>query len=126
MTDKPESNYVPQYSRAGVYSNKSAAPTTVVDRRERFGRVLKVVQDGGGWLVSPPGAEECRMECLPGSTLPDDLREKGYTVTADGEGTRILPHAVTEDILVEGSTRPTRRVTHAGIVPVDRFKFNLP
>ena len=126
MTDKPESNYVPQYSRAGVYSDKRAAPTTVAERKGRFAGLLDFVGKRGGWPTSVAGEEVVRMECLPGSTLPDDLRGKGYKVEPDGEGTRLIPNAVVETILVEGSTRPTRRVTHAGIVPVDRFKFNLP
>jgi hypothetical protein len=33
------------------------------------------------------------MECLPGSTLPDELRKAGYDVTGIGSGERILPTA---------------------------------
>ena len=47
-------------------------------------------------------------------------------VEPEGEGTRIIPHAITEDVITEGSTRPVFRTTHAGIVALERFKFSLP
>jgi hypothetical protein len=65
-----------------------------------------------------------RMECLPGSTLPDELRNKGYTVTEIGEGMRILPAAIVTLTVVEGSSVPIP-VTHAGIVRVQRYGFAL-
>jgi hypothetical protein len=36
------------------------------------------------------------VECLPGSTLPAELRKLGYDVTKAGEGERILAGAVVE------------------------------
>ena len=48
-----------------------------------------------GWLTSIPGDVEVTMECLPGSTLPDELRRAGYTVTETGTTQRILAHAIT-------------------------------
>jgi hypothetical protein len=66
------------------------------------------------------------MECLAGSTLPAELRKRfDYILVPDGEGTRIIPHAITEDVITEGSTRPAFRTTHAGIVTVKRFSFLL-
>jgi hypothetical protein len=78
------------------------------------------------------------IECLPGSTLPAELRERfGYNVTTDGEGERILAGAVIErfarradgelERVTEGSSRPvTHSVTHAGIVWVQRYGFEIP
>jgi len=43
-----------------------------------------------------------RFEALPGSTLPDQLREAGYDVTEIGTTQRILSHAV-EDKFVIGT-----------------------
>jgi hypothetical protein len=77
------------------------------------------------------------MECLPGSTLPDELRAQlGYDVRDLGDGERILAAAIVEQFtlaadgefepLVEGSTKPvaqTRR--HAGIVRVKRYGFSM-
>lgn len=71
------------------------------------------------------------MECLPGSSLPDELQARGYHVTATGEGERIVPNAMVEKFitgadgtfvsLTEGSTRPVAStVTHAGICKVKR------
>jgi hypothetical protein len=61
----------------------------------------------------------------------------GYIVEKTGETQRILPHAITEELITtssgavvpvtEGSTRPvTRRVTHAGIAIVDQFDLRMP
>jgi len=38
----------------------------------------------------------------------------------------LIPHAITEVVVTEGSTRVAYLTTHAGIVSVDRFKFSLP
>jgi hypothetical protein len=76
------------------------------------------------------------MECLPGSTLPDELRKAGYDVTEIGAGERILPTAIVErftmtaagefEPLVEGSTKPiASTVTHAGIVKVVQYAFSM-
>jgi hypothetical protein len=83
-----------------------------------------------------PGDPEVRMECLPGSTLPDELRQLGYDVRDLGDGERILAAAITErfvrradgelEPLVEGSTRPIAEArTHAGICKVRRFGFSI-
>jgi hypothetical protein len=74
---------------------------------------------------------------LPGSTLPDELRQLGYDVRDLGDGERILAAAIVErftltadgefEPLVEGSTKPiASTVTHAGIVKVKRFVFEMP
>jgi hypothetical protein len=77
------------------------------------------------------------MECLPGSTLPDELRQLSYDVRDLGDCERILAAAIVErftltadgefEPLVEGSTKPVAQtVTHAGIVKVKRFVFEMP
>jgi hypothetical protein len=43
-------------------------------------------------------------------------------VEPDGEGTRIISHAITEDVITEGSTKVAFRT----IVAVQRFRFDLP
>jgi hypothetical protein len=42
------------------------------------------------------------VETLPGSTLPDELRERGYDVREIGEGERILSAAITEWMVQNG------------------------
>lgn len=121
-----EDNYIPMYMRRPSEVTKPTAAQTLTERKELFEGVNAFVRKGGGWITSIPGARDVMMECLPGSALPDALREKGYTVEADGQGTRLIPHAITETVVTEGSTRPTYRTTHAGIVSVQRFRFMLP
>ena len=76
------------------------------------------------------------MECLPGSTLPDELRKAGYDVRDLGDGERILATAIVErfttrgdgelEPLVEGSTKPISLTqTHAGICKVRRYGFSM-
>jgi hypothetical protein len=68
--------------------------------------------------------------------LPEELRARGYEVTATGEGERVVPTAIVERFitgvdgmlvaLTEGSTRPvTSTVTRAGIIRVQRFAFDM-
>jgi hypothetical protein len=101
--------------------------TEVKNRKELFAEVNEFVRARNGWITSIPGAEEVMMECLPGSTLPRELGQRfDYTIEPDGEGTRIIPHAITEDVITEGSPKVAYRTTHAGFVAVDRYRFNLP
>jgi hypothetical protein len=84
------------------------------------------------------GDPEVRMECLPGSTLPDELRAQlGYDVRDLGDGEHILAVAIVEKfvlnaagelaLLTAGSTRPvTSTVTHAGITKIKRYAFDIP
>jgi hypothetical protein len=67
--------------------------------------------------ASVPGGAEISIETLPNSTLPADLRGLGNDLVETGEGKRILPHAITEMVITEGSTVPIR-VLHAGIARV--------
>jgi hypothetical protein len=72
----------------------------VKDRKLLFAGLLDFVRARRGWLTSVPGAREVTLECLPGSTLPDELRGLGYTVEADGEGQRILTNAITQQFAI--------------------------
>jgi hypothetical protein len=71
------------------------------------------------------------MECLPSSTIPDDLRKLGYIIEETGAGERILASAIVEKLvlapngelapLTADSTRPiASTMTHSGIVKVRR------
>lgn len=112
--------YIPMYSRSVGESTKPTRSLTIADRKDLFDRINKFVTARSGWITSTPGAREVRMECLPGSTLPEELRKMGYEVTEIGEGERILPTAITERLaigadgqlepLTDGSTRPVARV----------------
>jgi hypothetical protein len=99
-------------------------PGEIETRKDRFDKLLKFVTARHGWIVSVPGAEEIAVECLPTSTLPAELYDAGYDPEPAGEGERILPTAIVETFITEGSTVP-RRVTHAGICKVKRYTFLL-
>ena len=77
------------------------------------------------------------IECLPGSTLPAELRKAGYDITELDEGERILPAGIVEKFtrraddelepLSESSTKPIAETrTPAGIVKVKRWAFSMP
>ncbi|MCK1632660.1 hypothetical protein [Bradyrhizobium sp. 162] len=108
---------------------------TVADLKDRFDEINQLISERQGWVTSVRGAPELRFECLPGSPLPDELREAGYEVSETDEGERILPAGLVERFIVghdgerklvtEGSTRLAQVLTHAGIVKVMRHVFEL-
>lgn len=93
-------------------------------RKKLFDELAKFIARRNGWITSIPGAAVVRFECLPLSTLPDELRELGNDVIEEGEGERILPHAIVENVPMEGSTS-TFKMRHAGIARTRRFSFVL-
>jgi hypothetical protein len=96
------------------------------DRKERFEELNKLAQAcGDAWLTSICGDVEVMVECLPGSTMPERLQALDYRLRPDGEGERIIPHAIVETILAEDGKKPIRKVTHAGITRVQRYSFLL-
>jgi len=104
---------------------------------ERFLQMNRWVNKSGGWVVSPPGdAVKMRIECLPGSALPDELREAGYKLEPAGTHERLLESTIVEKFtrnadgsltpLIEGSTKAVAEVQrHAGIVRVEVFTFKF-
>jgi len=133
-----ETRYIPMYSREAPPRRVPLPGEVLADRKAKFASLLKYVAARQGWLSSVPGDVEVTLECLPGSSLPDELRAGAeYKVESDGETTRILPHAITTQIvsnpdgtlgpLTEGSSsRPVLTITHAGIVRVLKFRFKMP
>ena len=106
----------------------------IEERKARFAELNAFVRSRGGWLTSIPGDVEVTMECLPGSTLPDELRDQGFDLVEGREGERILPAAIEQKFvtgtdgelepLTTGSTRAvTMTVTNAGIAKVVRYSF---
>jgi hypothetical protein len=71
--------------------------TAAIAKRRELERALsRVVQAGGGWLTSPPGASVLRIEARPGSDLPDRLYDAGFDLRPAGTaeklwGGKILP-----------------------------------
>jgi hypothetical protein len=134
---RDETRYIPQYARPVMGGRKPFRHEVIADRKERFASLLKYVTARNGWLTSIPGDRDVEMQCLPGSSLPDELRKLGYDVREDGETQRILHTAIEERLvraddgsllpLTPGSTLPVALVVqHAGIVKVERYRFDIP
>jgi hypothetical protein len=111
-----------------------AGARDAIEARKR--QFTRLAQSRHGWFTSLPGDKTVSFDCLPGSTLPDDLRGFGYDVRDDGKTERILHAAIVErfarraggelEPLTPGSTeRVAPTVTHAGIVKTRRFGFIL-
>jgi hypothetical protein len=86
--------------------------------------------------TSVPGDVDVTIECLPRSSLPDELRAQGYDLVATGDGERIVPTTIIErfcigvdgelEPLTSDSTRPVMQVVHhAGICRVVLYTFRL-
>ena len=75
-----------------------------------------------GWVVSPPGAKNLRVEVRRDSTLSAKLVELGYNPTHCGTGTRIASGGTVETIIERG--KQTARL-HDGIIPVDIIEITL-
>jgi hypothetical protein len=106
-------------------------------RKERFEALNQYIRARSGWMTSVSGDPDMRFEALPGSTLPDQLRDNGYEITETGTTQRILPHAIEDkyvigaggdlELVTAGSTRPiTSTVTHAGIVTMMVYELRVP
>jgi hypothetical protein len=88
-------------------------------------------------MTSVPGDPDTRFEALPGSPLPDQLRDNGYEVSEVGTTQRILPHAIEDkyvigtggvlELATAASTQPiTRTVSHAGVVTTTAYQLRVP
>jgi hypothetical protein len=136
---------MPAYVPRSWHSTKDDPPeqtastrrAALADRKERFADINDMcIRTGGAWLTSVSGDIEVTLVCIPTSVIPQRLRDQGYHLVDDGPGTWLAPNAITEVfgrlpdgtlVAIEpGSTLPmVQRVTHAGIIEVQRFSFLL-
>jgi hypothetical protein len=123
-------------SSSAFYRPYGPRDPAVKSRLERFKEINRWIMARGGWVTSLPGAREVTMECLPGSSLPDELTRLGYKLVELGEGERILPAAIvwrcTQNAAGEfepmkaGSTCALALTqAHAGICRVERYGFDF-
>ncbi|MGJ4928614.1 hypothetical protein ACQR1I_14185 [Bradyrhizobium sp. HKCCYLS2038] len=124
MKPKDETRYIPM----GVAEKKS--------RLERFAELNRWVTARGGWIVSVPGANLVVVECLPDSSLINELKDCGYEVAVVGGGERIIPDNTVQTFgltsggglgqLLPGSTRAVGlTIVHAGIARTVRLHFQF-
>jgi len=122
--------------REPLKQSRPSPGDALADRKRRFEKIVTEAGRKNAWVTSVSGAELVTFDALEGSPLAADLRERGFEVTDEGWGERILAVGITEKFargpggelvpITEGSTRPiaeTRR--HAGIVRIRRFAFNM-
>jgi hypothetical protein len=114
-----------------------AKKDVIEKRKAKHARLCDEARQKNAWITSVAGDKEVRFDCLPDSPLPADLRGRGFDVIDEGDGERILHAAITERFarrtdgelapLTPGSTeRVAQIVTHAGIVKVKRYAFEMP
>jgi len=87
--------------------------TRTKDRKSQF-ELNEFVRSRTGWIIAVRGDVDVCVECLPGSSSPDEPQARGYDRTATGNGERIVPTAITErfcmgadgerELLTSGST----------------------
>jgi hypothetical protein len=91
----------------------------IAARKQRHAALNTYITEHGGWLTSIPGDPLMRFEAVPDSTLPDDLRGKGYIVSPAGSTTRIDPNspATVKQTEVYELARPMPAPPPAALVP---------
>jgi hypothetical protein len=105
--------------------------------KKKFKGLNEFISSRHGWITSIPGAVVVTVECLPGSTLPDEPRKAGYEVTEIGEGERIFGAAIVQQFCIraDGALEPliagsactiAFTVTHAGICTMNRYALCMP
>ena len=119
------------------YQEPQDMKTKIDTRKSNFAKIARLMQNSGtAWPTSYPGQPFLAFDALPGSGVPDQLRDLGYDVVDEGVGERILPAGITERFvrnadgslapLTEGSTAPIAETRHhAGITSVRRFVIDL-
>ncbi|WP_426418481.1 hypothetical protein [Bradyrhizobium genosp. A] len=119
-----------------MHDGTERRPVVRKDRAERFAEMVAFVASRHGWVTSTPGALDITIDCLPGSTLPDELAKAGHKIEEIGRSERIIPGVIVENFttgvdgelvpLPEGSAEPVvMTVRHTGIVVVRQFSFPI-
>jgi hypothetical protein len=123
-----------KYAKA-FFKPRGVSPE-IEDRKIRFDKLNAFVRSrNNGWIISVQGKAEVTVECLENSTLPDELRGAGYTLTEIEGGERIIPGSIVERLelsssgafmpATEGSTKPVYLRSHSGICKTRRYSFSI-
>jgi hypothetical protein len=82
----------------------------------------KMITDNGGTITSPPGKPPLRFIVKPDSSLPDDLRKHGYTVTFCGNESHASPFAVeAKEVTVTPSGPIEKIVKRPGFIELNAY-----
>jgi hypothetical protein len=129
-TDRPGA----QRAKYAKYRPRGVTPE-IEGRMEQFDKLNAFVRSRNGWIISIAGRAEVMIEVLPGSTLPDELRDAGYDLTEIDGGERIIAGSIVEQLelsssgafmpATEGSTKAVYLRTHSGICKTQRFTFSI-
>jgi hypothetical protein len=132
--DKPHAARA-RYSAREIYIPRGIPE--IETRKEKFDKLNRAVTALGGWVVSIPGDQIIVVECLPGSVVPDRLRDAGYDLRPGDppEGERIIPGSITERLELSSSgafmaasenrTKPIHIRSHSGVCRVRRYRFTI-
>lgn len=95
-------------------------------KKELWEKIHSTVRENGGWITSAAHAYPIRLECVPGSGLPDTLRSLGYIVTFAGTVERLLPRV--EMTVPLGGGPLTKKIARDQVVAtqVEIFEIALP
>jgi hypothetical protein len=109
----------------------------VADRKAMFAALNDFATSRQGFVISVPGDTDVTVEVLPDSALPAELIALGYDLHEAEPGERILASAIIERFSrrADGELEPTTPDStaavaevrsHAGVVRVKRFTFEMP
>jgi hypothetical protein len=88
-----------------------------IRREVRWEALEWFIAEHGGWVTSSTYVWPLRLECEPGSTLPESLRAKGYNVANAGSTERFLPFTQ----IING-----QKVQYLAPSPIDIWELRLP
>ena len=132
MRQSSSDNYTPMGDRM-----RPAARDVIEERKARHAGIVKLAGGMSAWITSVPGEKVITSDCLEHSPFPEEMRQCGFILQDEGDGQRILASALVEhfvraadgqlELLTAGSTRPIAETrTHAGIVKIKRYAFEMP
>jgi hypothetical protein len=84
-------SYAERKNRWSPNNPTTTTQTSAPQRQALTKAINEFVTEAGAWIVSPIGSKTMRVECPMGSTLPQQFRDLGYTVSDRGVTTRIIP-----------------------------------
>ncbi|WP_315775099.1 MULTISPECIES: hypothetical protein [unclassified Bradyrhizobium] len=129
MTRTDRSRGMPDYVPLALRRERpddrlDAKRKAIQSRKEKFEALNTFVTEDGGWVVSIPGEPLVTIECTERSNLPEKLRDLGYELHEVDRRERMISNATTKEFATS-CHRKIRTLSHAGLVPVIAYSFEL-